>query len=105
MKGRMLAYAVVDIRLPANGLFRNGLPADKDVKGRLAFEDGDEAFLQLQAGRQAIFGAALPALYANLVERGIVQSVTYRVRKRVFHRLPRELVPERSRDDSSSSCS
>ena len=42
------AHAVVDVRLPADGLFFYGLPPDEEVKGRLAFEDGGEALLEFQ---------------------------------------------------------
>jgi hypothetical protein len=32
-------HAVVDVGMPANGLFSQRFPADEDVVGRLAFED------------------------------------------------------------------
>ena len=42
------AHAVVDVGLPANGLFLDGFPAHEEVKRRFPFENGDESLLQLQ---------------------------------------------------------
>ena len=38
-------YAVVEVGVPADGLFGQGLPADEDVVGWLAFEDELQAAL------------------------------------------------------------
>src|SRR5680860_616892 len=61
------AHAVVDVRLPADGLLLDRFPADKEVEGRFAFEDRYESLLQLQRRGQAVVGAAFAAFYAILL--------------------------------------
>ena len=41
------ADAVVEVGVPAEGLLRQGLPADEDVVGRLALDDEFETVLQV----------------------------------------------------------
>ena len=53
------SHAVVDVRLPSDGLLLDRLPANENVERRLAFQDGDEALLQLQRRGKAILGTAL----------------------------------------------
>ena len=46
-------HAVVDVRVPADRLLVQWLPAHEDVVGRLAFEDLDELGLQMLGGGEA----------------------------------------------------
>ena len=55
---------VVDIRLPADRLLGEGLPADKDIVRLLPFKDGLEVPLQFDGRSQPVFGSAFTALDA-----------------------------------------
>ena len=57
-------HSVVDVRLPADGLFVDGLPPDEDVIGGLTFENGFEAPLELTRRRQAVLRALFMTLCA-----------------------------------------
>lgn len=46
------AYAVVKVRVPADGLLLERLPAHKDVVGLFAFQDQFQAFLQIFSGSE-----------------------------------------------------
>ena len=48
--------------MPTEGLFSEGLPADEDVVGGLAFEDGLELVLQGLGGTEAGGGTGLVGL-------------------------------------------
>lgn len=61
------ADAVVEVGIPADGLFGQGLPADEDVVGRLTFEDELQAALQVLGGGQAGLGAVDAIPYARLL--------------------------------------
>ena len=51
------AHAVVEVRVPADGLFFQWFPANKDVVGRFAFEDQLQLFLEALGGGQAFLGS------------------------------------------------
>ena len=55
------AHTVVDVRLPADGLLFERLPADENVEGGLALDDGGEALLQLLGSEEAVVRAAFAA--------------------------------------------
>lgn len=59
----------------ASRRFYDRLPADEDVEGGFAFDDGDEAFLQLQRCGEATLGTALAAFYAVLLTGDPVAEV------------------------------
>lgn len=66
------ADAVIDVRVPADGLLVEWLPADEDVVGGFACEDALEFVLQVHRGGEAGVGAfcarlLLPALLRNPV--------------------------------------
>ena len=52
------AHTVVDVWLPADGLFFYGLPPDEEVKGRLAFKNGFEALSEFQRCGQTVVRTA-----------------------------------------------
>jgi hypothetical protein len=53
------AHAVVQVRVPADGLLLQRLPADENVVGGLAFEDELELFLELLGLQQAVVSPGL----------------------------------------------
>src|SRR5574337_47641 len=69
------ANAIVDVRRPTDGLILDGLPADEEVDGWFACEDGDEPLLQLQRGGQTILGAAFAAFHPILLACNPVAEV------------------------------
>src|SRR5262245_29304035 len=56
------ANAVVQVRLPADGLLVERLPAHEDVVGRLPFEDERELLLERNRRCQAVLGPAFASL-------------------------------------------
>jgi len=50
-------HAIVEVRVPADGLLFNRLPAHKDVVGRFAFKDKFEALLECLSGGQPFLRA------------------------------------------------
>ena len=63
------AYAVVQIRMPADGLFGEGLPANEEVIGRFAFENELEPGLQLLGSFEAGVTAGFAGLHSGLRRR------------------------------------
>src|SRR6478672_2245396 len=61
------AHAVVNVRIPADGLFRERFPADEEVKRRLTSQDQLEPSLQLLGALQAGIPAGLPAINDGLL--------------------------------------
>ena len=61
------AHAVIDVRLPADGLLVDGFPADEDVEGRLAVEYGNEPPLQFKRRDQSAFRAAIASVHTVLL--------------------------------------
>jgi hypothetical protein len=51
------AHAVVEVRVPADGLFFQRLPAHVNVVGRFAFEDQLQLFLKRLCGGKAFVGS------------------------------------------------
>lgn len=69
------AHAVVEVGVPADGLLGERFPAHEDVKGRFAFEDGFELFLQRLRGGQPLRGAVEAAGDARLLDANPVAQV------------------------------
>jgi hypothetical protein len=82
-------HAIVEVRMPAEGLLLKWLPADQDVVRGLALQDLDQLGLQGLGGAEALGGAGLVGLgvgvlladpiaevaVGELLERGVVESV------------------------------
>lgn len=58
------ADAIVEVGVPADGLLGQRLPADEDVVGRFAFEDGFEPGLEITCSGQARLGTVDAVLHA-----------------------------------------
>jgi hypothetical protein len=58
----ILADAVVDIQVPALGLFLDRLPADEDIKWFFAFENGGKLGLERTSSSKAISGSGFVGL-------------------------------------------
>ena len=69
------AYAVVKVGVPADGLFRERLPANEEVVGRLAFEDQFEAGLQLLGGLEAGVAARFAGVHGSLLAADPVAEI------------------------------
>src|SRR5690554_2428631 len=69
------ADAVVEVWGPADGLFGEGLPADEDVVGFFAFEDGFELFFQGFGGSEAFLGTVFAVGQASLLGANPVAQV------------------------------
>ena len=57
-----MADAVVEVGVPALGLFFEGLPADEDVERGLAFEDGGKLGLEGVGGSESLGGSRFVGL-------------------------------------------
>ena len=69
------AHAVVEVGVPADGLLGQGLPADENVVGRFAFEDGFEPGLEIACGGQACLGAVDAVLDAFFLAANPVAEI------------------------------
>ena len=79
------SHTVVDVRLPADRLRLDGIPADEDVARRLAVKDRHQSLLQLKRRSEAILGTALTALYTILLAGDPIAEVAVNQR---FEKLP-----------------
>src|SRR5271166_6044429 len=69
------AHAVVNVRMPPDGLVGERLPADEEVVGRLTFEDEFEAELQLLGGLEAGVAAGLAGVHGSLLAADPIAEV------------------------------
>ena len=68
-------HAVVNVGVPADGLFGERLPADEDVVRWLAFEDELETALQLFSGLKAGIAAGFAGFHGGLLAANPITEV------------------------------